>query len=764
MSLLAGVTSSALLTRAIERQARTREERRERKQNLDKLIAAFETPTPVADRDASANRGDRALEVARLLRPENLVVSFWPRPELGQLLDWCATKAPAAVSLVTGEGGAGKTRLALQVCEELTATGSWHSLWVPRGLESVAVGVATGTGQSCVLVVDYAETRDRGSLAGLLADVAQEQNGLADEAQEQNGRRIRVVILARSKGEWWKHLVANAENQVNDLLAKAWPVHVGPVTSEGSQGMLFDEALTAFVEKLGVSRPEAKLRLTEQNAVVLVVHAAALLAALDSDMGSINDQPESGPDALSGIIQHEARYWARSAASSGLNLDQSVLRLTVAVGCLIGAKDEADASKLLACIPDLADSAERRLQAARWAHDLYPADQAAGNGSNGEWIAPLRPDPVADRLIVSELSDRHDIISRLFKGIDKKRAARAFTVLARAALTQPDAHDLLRAAQAAFDGSMVFGTSVTIPAAQVAKVLVGAPGGIGSDFTGGDLILDGSLQPGPDVAANALLLRIPPEPPVRQLLRLNVTSRSVGPAGRLRIEAQDDAGLLKLDLRMNTAKGEYQACLRYMLLPEVLPLDAVPVLRFGQALAADERMAFTDLSGKVFGAGSGMFGPSDWPANYVRCAKALAEIQELAGAFFPLPSAFTLEDQHNIDYARTLLRGEDAHITWSGATAWLDCGAIRSLLERINGADKDFSLLCRTQETVKIGSGQVLLGWVMQTAHSARITNLEDVLAWYRGRTDGRIEIRLGPANTNQMTVRPTPDEPIGEG
>jgi hypothetical protein len=106
-------------------------------------------------------------------------------------------------------------------------------------------------------------------------------------------------------------------------------------------------------------------------------------------------------------------------------------------------------------------------------------------------------------------------------------------------------------------------------------------------------------------------------------------------------------------------------------------------------------MAFTDPSGHVLGAGSGAFGPSDWPAAYIQCVEALAEVQELAGAFFPLPSAFTAEDQYNIDYARTLLRGEEAHITWGGATAQLDAAAVESLLEGINETGEIFSFFCR---------------------------------------------------------------------
>jgi hypothetical protein len=59
-------------------------------------------------------------------------VGFRDRPELGGLLEWCAAPGRVAARLVTGSGGAGKTRLALRLGQEMAANG-WQSLWVPRG-------------------------------------------------------------------------------------------------------------------------------------------------------------------------------------------------------------------------------------------------------------------------------------------------------------------------------------------------------------------------------------------------------------------------------------------------------------------------------------------------------------------------------------------------------------------------------------------------------------------------------------------------------
>ena len=61
-----------------------------------------------------------------------------------------------------------------------------------------------------------------------------------------------------------------------------------------------------------------------------------------------------------------------------------------------------------------------------------------------EWLGPLRPDRLAEQLITGELTRRPELIAPLFTGLDEARAARALTVLARAALTQDRAVSLLR--------------------------------------------------------------------------------------------------------------------------------------------------------------------------------------------------------------------------------------------------------------------------------------------------------------------------------
>ncbi len=371
-------------------------------------------------------------EVARFLRPELEVVPFRPRPELEELLDWCGTAEHVAARLVVGGGGTGKTRLALQLTQELAENG-WWPLWVRRGREGKVAGAPRELGKPCVAVVDYAETRD--GLAGLLRDAA----------DISGGPDLRVVLLARGSGEWWQRLITSGDDRVAEMLA-APPIMLGPITAEGGPEELFEEALTAFAAQLEAERPRVPLRLRDSQPVVLVVHAAALLAVLDHAQGGSESGARTGLEVLAGVLAHEGRYWAQSAAARGLDLDVAVQRLAVMAGCLIGAENQTAAAALLSRIPDLADSAERRGKVARWLRDLYPETAA---GASGEWLGSVRPDRVAEHLVVSELTDRPELIPGLFTGLAEDRAARALTVLARAALAENRALMLLRGALAA---------------------------------------------------------------------------------------------------------------------------------------------------------------------------------------------------------------------------------------------------------------------------------------------------------------------------
>ena len=356
--------------------------------------------------------------VAQFLRPEEEVVPFWPRPELEELLTWVASEQHVAVQLITGEAGAGKTRLARQLASQADDIGFW-TWWVKVGAEQTAVQAAIDSGNPALLIVDYAETRS--GLRELLSEVVSDPSETA----------IRVLLLARSAGEWWQQLIIASEYQSSELLAAVQPIILGPVTSRSNEPEVFQQALVAFAAKMGISCPDVEMP-TASDAVVLVIHAAALLAVLDSATeGPAVDMSPERADVLAGLLRHESRYWQQSQAACGLDLTPQVLRRAVAAGCLVGADDENSATTLLEIFPDLADPATRR-KAVRWLHDLYPVGSPAAD--QYEWVGSLQPDLIVEQLVVTVLSQSPDLIPALFRGLTGRRATRALTILARAVL------------------------------------------------------------------------------------------------------------------------------------------------------------------------------------------------------------------------------------------------------------------------------------------------------------------------------------------
>jgi tetratricopeptide (TPR) repeat protein len=371
-----------------------------------------------------------AVSPAMYLRAEAAVVPFQQRPELAALRDWLVSGRQADVALIIGEGGAGKTRVALQLADEADQEFGFRCYWVPAGGEQQATDAAQHGGSPVLLVADYAETRS--GLATLLAVITKDVPGPS----------IRVLLLARSAGEWWRLLISESAADLSDALAAISPMVLGPLADPSGQQEVFRHALAAFAAKLETECPDARLPAVGPDAVALVVHAAALLAVLDhkSDAAAADGVAGGPGEVLGRLLGHEARYWQQSQGRYGLALGPALTERVVAAGTLIGADDEASAAQLLARIDDLADP-HLRGKAARWLHDLYPPNDP--DTPTGEWIGPLRPDLIAENLVVNVLTGQPGLTRALLADLTEQRASKALTLLARAALTDPAARDLI---------------------------------------------------------------------------------------------------------------------------------------------------------------------------------------------------------------------------------------------------------------------------------------------------------------------------------
>jgi hypothetical protein len=285
---------------------------------------------------------------AGLLDPYRGVVDFVGRAdELAGLVAWSEQNGAGRLRLVTGAGGVGKTRLAVRLCSVLAELG-WLCEPVREGEEGVAVDrVRQATGRRVLLVVDYAETRV--GLRGLLRAVAGDEGAL------------KVLLLARSAGEWWDRLGAG-QPEVRAMIGDPRVLVALPAVVEAgiSEQELVRQAVPFFAAELEVAPPtQVAIVSGPAPARILDLHAAALVAVLQAQHhGSAAPVRVELSEVLGELLGHEERFWQGSAEARGLldgpqGLTVVMLRQIVAVGALLGAADQDEAVRLLRRVPGI---------------------------------------------------------------------------------------------------------------------------------------------------------------------------------------------------------------------------------------------------------------------------------------------------------------------------------------------------------------------------------------------------------------------------
>jgi tetratricopeptide (TPR) repeat protein/DNA polymerase III delta prime subunit len=428
---------------------------------------------------------------ARLLDPRLEVVEFiGRRNELASLLAWCNDSQAARVLLVTGPGGVGKTRLAIELARQLRQMG-WIAERVADGQETGAIAALRATtGRHALLTVDYAEARV--GLGRMLED-------LITEVAE----GIRVLLLARSPGDWWDQLGVGRP-AVWDLIKASTQGNfelVPEVAPEISDDDIVEMAVETFAERLLLPKKQVEvLGDSDDLRRMLDLHAAALVAVLRDSPTPAKVKLDMVFDEL---LRHEEHYWYQSAKAHDLyggyeGPTQRALRQIVAGACLVGAASEEEARALPARVPGMSAS----VKVAEWLRVLYPP-----HPGDAEWIGSLQPDRLAELHVVRELTASEEFATCCLSALSSTQALRAVTLLARASghdeqaatllsRTLPDVAELLASEYGNADKLAAIFNAIPFPTVSLA----------GAALTIGERILT-SMPPDADPALRAYWLR-----------------------------------------------------------------------------------------------------------------------------------------------------------------------------------------------------------------------------------------------------------------
>jgi tetratricopeptide (TPR) repeat protein len=375
------------------------------------------------------------LAQSELLKPRFGIVGLVGREALqDQLMSWRESDAALRVVMITGGGGFGKTRLALEECGRAGRAGWTSGLFAldasadpDRALDRLAAWPGR-----LFVAIDYAETRPA-LVSSLILRLAARRGGPPV-------RLILVCRQAQTRAEIEDiFAVGDGSDEVLRVLGQGEPVRLDrhPIDSQ----LLFGNGVAAFAARLGTEvAPVPRPSLREAHfSRPLFVLAAALLVALDPrvDIDSMSQEQVM----LELLDRHEARYWQRLSDDLGADLDPVVQRRAVAVATVLGANSEEEATRLVAIVPGLEDaSSERRRAVARWLSRLY----SDGRLDRPPAIAPVEPDMLAEALVSREFTAEEKLLDASLDVASDEQLTRALTVLSRACASSEQLRGLLR--------------------------------------------------------------------------------------------------------------------------------------------------------------------------------------------------------------------------------------------------------------------------------------------------------------------------------
>lgn len=370
---------------------------------------------------------------SQLLRAEEAIVPFdeGRLPDLDSLKHWMDENSNhVAVRLITGAGGTGKTRLALELCYSYQELG-WEIGFLSSNSTSSIIQSLKSATAPVLIVIDYAETRQPLFISILKSILTN---------SESINYPVRILLLAREGGEWWERLLsidALCEAFLNSK-ATTGPQSLGNLHLHYSEReRAFKNAQRSFASKLELEPTKTIPPLNGDHlGRPLYLHMAALMALY-------GERPENAATLTDSLLNHESRYWEAllNLTPNLQSLPNHIPQRLVALATLCdGFKTENEAFIFWkkASVND-ASMMDPMIFSA-----LYNALSSLHLGHTG--MQPMRPDLLGEAQVVRYLlrSDSDALLNAVLDiNSSQKHKRHCLTVLARISHHRSAVYDAL---------------------------------------------------------------------------------------------------------------------------------------------------------------------------------------------------------------------------------------------------------------------------------------------------------------------------------
>lgn len=344
----------------------------------------------------------------QLIKARNGVVPYQQCAEMRQLRKWAMTvpsdsrtgrngrNADISVAVVTGAGGSGKTRMAAQLCHDLSMIG-WYTGFLPSTTEvtdeELAALAAVTT--ELLVVVDYAEEARRGLIARVVRALRARESA------------TRIVLTARGAKTWWEEFYEEAE-QDGTVLSNTLSLPVrGKQEAEADPrffGRMYRRAVQRFSYDLnGVVLTDVEVPEDLGDTALDVVLRAWLAVCGDNDRAQ--EAMLTREELYDKVLSIEFARWHKEPKLGDISRDQ-LRRAAATLSLLAPSQDEDAVDDVLSRLPEWS---QEHLLRSRFA-ELLVQSLLRDNGAES---VSLRPDPVAEHLILAVFGKKPELLDRV---------------------------------------------------------------------------------------------------------------------------------------------------------------------------------------------------------------------------------------------------------------------------------------------------------------------------------------------------------------